>query len=90
MYWSKQFYVLPRWHGEVYEGDIGGELRGVVWIRELGGDVHFEVFMVRYDRITQLQNCAPLLLKCLITKRQKDLTEHSVEDVYFKYCYLVQ
>lgn len=37
---------LPGRQGEVDEGEFGGNLRCVVWVGQLGGDVHPKVLMV--------------------------------------------
>ena len=41
--------MLPGRQGEVNEGDFGGDLWRVVRVRQLGGDVHLEVFGVLDD-----------------------------------------
>lgn len=56
---------LPGGQGEVDEGEFGGDLRRVVWVGQLGGDVHPEVFMVGDHRVAQPQHSVSLLLVCL-------------------------
>lgn len=44
----------PGRQGEVDEGELGGDLGRVVWVGQLGGDVHPEVLVVGDHRVSQL------------------------------------
>lgn len=43
---------VPWGECKVDEGDFGGDLRRIVWIGQLCGDVHLEVIMVGNNGVT--------------------------------------
>lgn len=70
--------TIPGGQGEVDEGNLRGDLRGVVWVGELGGDIHFEVIVVGNDSVSQLQNCAALLLERLRATTSNNCNEFTL------------
>lgn len=56
--------------GEVDEHNLGADLRGVVGIRELGGDEHSEFGRIAHDRVADVDDHLPARLVCLLQKQR--------------------
>ena len=51
----------PWWEGEIDQRDLSWDLRSIMGIGQLGGDVELEVIVVRNDGVTQFNHQTALL-----------------------------